>query len=487
MQRPPPTPAQWTAVAQNVQGTGSEVTIFYKTETDQKLFFKVDGVDATLTPQSILSVAQQSLLSQARLDLSERDLSGYQLRGADFTHFTLLSTRLEGATLTGATFKNTSAQGSSFKNADLSHATFTESGLAQCNFNGANLTGDMFAGLNMRETDFRNANLTGTVFDHTALSLANFAGQKLANHVLRGCFLDGADLRQCDLTLADLAQTFWQNTAIDAGTILTGANLEGSIFTGMSLKGRDFHGANLRGVNFPASDLSGVNASGADLTLGWINSAGKLAGANLSGASMEAFVGAGSVAPGPEGIVSRTDLSNVNLRNANVQGAYLAIVNLQHADLAGADFSFADLAGSDLTGATGFDPEQPGIIFANTVLPDGSVRNGVNPGAPPAPVTPPEKLNFSINENGVSSQLNFTILAGITYRFTVEGSNIAGRFDYKPIPGGKAVVLGFYADSGFFPSSYTLLFSSPTSGKLFRNYNGSGNTGVYQIGTFSIP
>src|SRR5690349_16249619 len=36
-----PSPTNWTLAQDGIQGTGGKVTIFYKSEGDQKLFFKV--------------------------------------------------------------------------------------------------------------------------------------------------------------------------------------------------------------------------------------------------------------------------------------------------------------------------------------------------------------------------------------------------------------------------------------------------------------
>src|SRR3954466_14607172 len=49
-----PSPTNWALAQDRIQGTGGKVTIFYKSEGDQKLFFKVEEGSANAPDQKPL-------------------------------------------------------------------------------------------------------------------------------------------------------------------------------------------------------------------------------------------------------------------------------------------------------------------------------------------------------------------------------------------------------------------------------------------------
>ncbi|MBE7500131.1 MAG: serine hydrolase [Verrucomicrobiales bacterium] len=81
---------------------------------------------------------------------------------------------------------------------------------------------------------------------------------------------------------------------------------------------------------------------------------------------------------------SRFNLSGARLASADLRQALLREAMLEGADLTGADLRGADLTGAivrgaklteaNLLGAVGFDDSQEGIVYRNTLMPDGSVR-----------------------------------------------------------------------------------------------------------------
>jgi hypothetical protein len=137
-----------------------------------------------------------------------------------------------------------------------------------------------------------------------------------------------------------------------------------------------------------------------------------------------------------------------------------------------------------LTGAVGFNADQSGTRFGNgVVLPDGSTRAGVNSGAGLAPATVPSRLRFDINDLGVVLTRELS--------FGPNGYSEPGRtgtaFSYAAR--GAIATLAVQPDIGLHgPSEYhTLVFTSATGGKLFRNAPGVGTTGgVFLIGTFTV-
>ena len=68
------------------------------------------------------------------------------------------------------------------------------------------------------------------------------------------------------------------------------------------------------------------------------------------------------------------DLHRAPLRGTRFEGADLTGADLRETDLTGAIFRRANLADVNLSSAFGFDPDQEGVVYRNTVMPDGSVR-----------------------------------------------------------------------------------------------------------------
>jgi hypothetical protein len=240
-------------------------------------------------------------------------------------------------------------------------------------------------------------------------------------------------------------------------------------------------------------DWTGVNAAGVDMSLASVSAGSRLGGANFEGANLEAFAIRDQGPFGPQGIT----LTNINLRNVNLQGAHLAGADLRNADLTGANLSFTDLTAANLTGAIGFDAEQPGIRYGagpsrgpgqppeppGTIMPDGSFRNGINPGTPLVPALP-ERMLLSFADGGNTNTLDLAFANG-QFSHGVGGA-IQGNVSY----GGNGRVAGLglgYACCAH--QSYTLLFSSPTEGQVFKELqvNGQSFGTVYRVGTFTIP
>src|SRR5688572_2149795 len=151
----------WRSLQDGITGTGGEVTVFYKSESDQKLFFKVEGREGT--------PAQQSLLAMARLDLSKQNLNGIQLPGHDLELFTLSGASFANANLAGANLSSVVASETSFRGADL-RGIVTDGGTSfgGASFNGANLEGTRLWA-RLANTDFRNARLNGASFVFSSL------------------------------------------------------------------------------------------------------------------------------------------------------------------------------------------------------------------------------------------------------------------------------------------------------------------------------
>jgi uncharacterized protein YjbI with pentapeptide repeats len=505
----------WRSLQDGIAGTGGEVTVFYKSASDQKLFFKVEGADGSSGQQPILSPTRQSLLAAARLNLSAQSFAAAQLPGADLMRFTLDDANFEAANLKGANLTGAAAQGTSFNGADLRSAVTDGQGRFEgASFNGADLRGFVtgngnfnranFNGANLEGTrvwasminaDFRNAPLNGAAFLLSRLSGANFSGQNLSNVIFRSCTLNGADLTGAklagaELTRCQMASPSWEPHARLDGAVLTNVNMEGTLTSATGFSGADLRESLLRGM-VVLTDWREVNAAGVDASFLFAGVAYSqapaylpvnMSGANFAGANLEGIALIRLTPYGPrEGGIN---LTGANLRSAKLHGADLRKADLSNVDFSGADLSFAELEGATLTGATGFDAEQPGMDFGTgTVLPDGTRRTGINPGTGLAPATAPGKLRFEINDLGTvqSRELTFT---GTQY---IEPGRAGGTFNFRAK--GRIGTLGLplsppsqYGDMDY----YTLLFTSPMDGKLFKN-RPDGNGGVFLIGTFTVP
>jgi uncharacterized protein YjbI with pentapeptide repeats len=169
---------------------------------------------------------------------------------------------------------------------------------------------------------------------------------------------------------------------------------------------RDFEAIRLRCDDLNGANLSGINSCGSDLGYGLLNNInfsrsffrgacfhGELNGANFSHASLEGaffesafLVGANFSYANLRGVyLPEASLDNTLFIEADLSGACLAQVILDDADLSNAKFcgallseagmARANLSNANFSGARGFFPESS-CIFSNTIMPDGSIRNG---------------------------------------------------------------------------------------------------------------
>lgn len=132
-------------------------------------------------------------------------------------------------------------------------------------------------------------------------------------------------------------RTFTRAMLRKNGLYITAPNLENADLSRACLFQIELNQANLQGCNFSRAQLRRAELMEANLS-----------GANLSGTDL-----------------CRANLSRANLRNACLVGANLSDALLMGADLRGADLRNANLSHANLQNA----------IFAQTLMPDGSVRN----------------------------------------------------------------------------------------------------------------
>ena len=125
--------------------------------------------------------------------------------------------------------------------------------------------------------------------------------------------------------------------------------------------GEEGERADLRGTDLSDADLRRANLSGADLRgadLKWADlKEAYLSGVDLKGANLRE-------ADLEEAYLEGADLRGAYLDGANLEGAYLKGANLKGADLEGVNLTWADLRGADLSSVRGLLP-QTDFIKAN--------------------------------------------------------------------------------------------------------------------------
>ena len=289
-------------------------------------------------------------------NLQGRDLTGANLTGLDFEGADLSEVMLEGADLTGAVLARTNLEGATLARAKLERARLegarlvrTNFGLAdlrQANLGGADLTGAIFYQADLRGASLAQATITGASLleaklagvdlSHARAPKAILLEVDLSDVVLRGAELEEAVFHKCVLDRADLGGANLQKTSfVECRGVemkAVAANLEGArVALGTAFERGDFRGVKmkqtlLRGGIYTESDFSGATAPDCDFSEG-----------DFTGCKLYRL-------DAPRSLFVRTNLSNVDLRSANLMYAVLQKAKLHGADLRGCNLFRADLA-----------------------------------------------------------------------------------------------------------------------------------------------
>lgn len=151
--------------------------------------------------------------------------NGADLRGKNLSHFDLEGANLRGADLTGANLSQANLRG-----ADLSGAT-----LDLTNLTGANLSGANLSGANINQANLTTANLEGALLTGTQVKSANLTGANLIAARLQASNLEGSDLTYANLQTADLEQVNMSGTILKNTDFRQAKNLETVNFSGAKL------------------------------------------------------------------------------------------------------------------------------------------------------------------------------------------------------------------------------------------------------------
>ena len=279
------------------------------------------------------------------LDLREANFEGAWLEAVDFRNANLSGANFSGAVLAHARFDGAIAIGTSFCKANLGKAMLAGAVFDDADFSGAMLMGCAFANTQMRRAVFTGANLLEATWGNADWQGAKLAGQVFHKRDLRGMRLPEADLSattfmECNLSGVDLhgatleSATFVASN-LDAADLRT-ARCAGAVAVQNScMKDADLSGADLRGFNFGAGDLRGAKMvravlDGANLCEARINGA-DLRLSSAKGALMRLTGCAGALLSGvnfSDAVLQKADLRGADLRRSNLFGADLSRVRL---------------------------------------------------------------------------------------------------------------------------------------------------------------
>ena len=139
---------------------------------------------------------------------------------------------------------------------DLFGADLTGADLRQANFSGTDLRQANLWKADLSEADLRDANLSGASLMGATLRRAHLGGADLYGSHLMGADLSGADLSGANLNEVDLRE------AVLSGASLREAHLMGANLKKANLSGADLSGADLRGTSFVRTVIDKAKISG---------------------------------------------------------------------------------------------------------------------------------------------------------------------------------------------------------------------------------
>ena len=152
-------------------------------------------------------------------NLSRKDLSGLDLRSADFS----------GAELTETDFSDCNLEDAKFWLAEMPRADLTDADVSRASFNRAILSSAILTGIHGEAPDFSEAIMVDvSLIRIEGLRLADFAGAELAQANLFDSSFPEARFDGADFTLASAVGSDFASVASMNDVNLTGANLTGA-------------------------------------------------------------------------------------------------------------------------------------------------------------------------------------------------------------------------------------------------------------------
>jgi hypothetical protein len=131
-----------------------------------------------------------------RPNLREANLSNVELRGAYLGGADLSSVDLSFSNLSGAQLENADLTGAKFSGADLSRSNLVHAALYLTDLVGANLSGADMQACDLRDADLADATLRGTELSGVIFNGCNLSKADLTNAKLNGTTFGDNDLRE---------------------------------------------------------------------------------------------------------------------------------------------------------------------------------------------------------------------------------------------------------------------------------------------------
>lgn len=179
---------------------------------------EIMGVDLNHFSENFQSAATEIVPVESplgnRMKQLNRDMSGWNWAGADFS----------GADLTGCSFKSSNLRGANFDHANLT----------DCNLSTLDLTGGSFDQSILLRTNFSRSGLVGTRFMGVELTDVRLTATDLRKTIFENCVFNGVDFKNSDLS----------------GLCFDRQIFIGVRFDNAALSGVTFRGATLKNVSF---------------------------------------------------------------------------------------------------------------------------------------------------------------------------------------------------------------------------------------------
>lgn len=297
----------------------------------------------------------------------EMNFRNGKLKGANFQDATMYKTDFESADLTSVNFNFAELLEVPMRMTSLLHTTFIDAGLENVKFSCPIVTNkDNTPKSQIKYVNFLSATLTDCDFSGSLLRLCLFSPQAIKDVVKFRDNISPDKVAGNDKDLYEEMKAISTNIEPDqyTKTVFSGTtNFSGSRLEGIILKvdgthralNLDLSGINFQGASFEGATLTNTTFAGIETSLEKANFLGanlkdvNFSGANLTGVSFGKDVDRAA-------IIERCDFSRSILKNSYLQRISLVGINLRHADLSGAfcedaTFSKSDLRGSDLSGA----------------------------------------------------------------------------------------------------------------------------------------
>jgi uncharacterized protein YjbI with pentapeptide repeats len=330
--------------------------------------FTAVGLDRPIVLDFLQLGKNASGLSFAGVDLSNKNLAGYNLSSCDFRQATSLDgCIMNGANLQNANFAGCTLAGAKLSKASLAGADLGGANLADADFTGTDLTGVRCSALLKHLTDPNHrAIFTGCTVPYALIGL-DWSCLDLTGATVTGMPTNSAG--QANLTGLN-AQGLRRPRGDFVKAVLDGAN-----FAGASLAGANFSGASLQGkasfagATAPGAFFIGAILDQADFTGATLDGADRTEAANFSYAYLSncVFTGAGLYAvifTGATLIELALAGPGVNLQQADFSDAYLPNADFTGASLQGAKFNGACMVECTLTNAD-LTPAAQGTLQAS--------------------------------------------------------------------------------------------------------------------------